>query len=63
MEELQIAPENIDDMLNEYEIVQWPEIQDLMDYSWFKEECLLLNTEEQLNEFGSSAYLVPKVRL
>lgn len=61
--ELQMAPEVIDDMLDEYEIVQWPEIQDLMDYTWFREECLLLNSEEQLEEFGSSAYLVPKERL
>jgi hypothetical protein len=61
--DLQIAPKTIDDMLDEYVIIQWPEIQNLMDYSWFRQECLLLNSDEQLKKFSSPAYLVPKKRL
>lgn len=60
-EELQLAPENIEELLEEnYFVVEWPEIQSYMDHESFRKEALLLNTEEQLRIYGSSAYLLPK---
>ncbi|MDP1726869.1 MAG: hypothetical protein Q8M15_08800 [Bacteroidota bacterium] len=45
----------------EYILVTWPESQELMDQDWFN-ECILMNDENNLNEFGSSAFFVPKER-
>lgn len=45
-----------------YIVVQWPEVQDLMEESWFDEECFLVNDDNGLTQFGSSAYFVPKHR-
>lgn len=62
--EITIAPEELDDdILAEYEIVCWPDCQHLMEYDWFYEESLLLNSIKQLDEYVSSAYLVPKERM
>ena len=41
-------------------IVQWPEIQELMDKPGFKENCCLVNDESFVEEYGSSAYFVDK---
>lgn len=41
-----------------YVVVQWPDIQELMDENWF-EECILINDEQGLERYGSSAYFVP----
>ena len=45
-----------------YVVVGWPESQELMDFDWF-DECVLLNHEKAIQDFGSSAYLVPEERL
>lgn len=39
-------------------IVQWPEIQELMDIEGFEENSCLINEEPFLSEYGSSAYFV-----
>ena len=43
-----------------YEIIQWPEIQDLMERVGFQDNAYLVNDEQGINEFGSSAYFVNK---
>ena len=43
-----------------YEIIQWPEIQDLMEKDGFNENAYLVNDENGINEYGSSAYFVSK---
>lgn len=45
--------------MDEYVLVTWPESQMLMEYEWFS-ECILMNDDNHLDEFGSSAYFVPK---
>lgn len=45
-----------------YEVVQWPEIQLLMDEPWFN-ECILINDDMGVETYGSSAYYVPTERL
>lgn len=39
-------------------VVQWPDIQDLMEKEGFKENSCLINDEPLLEEYGSSAYFV-----
>lgn len=39
-------------------IVQWPEIQDLMDLEGFKDNAYPINDEKGMEDFGSSAYFV-----
>ena len=41
-----------------YIVIQWPEIQKLMDKKGFKENSFLVNDPLGLDEFGSSAYFV-----
>ena len=41
-----------------YTLIQWPEIQDLMDEPWFQEETSLADCDK----FGDSAYFVPLTR-
>ena len=55
----------IDDYIdeNDFTIIQWPEIQDLMDKEGFKEHTHLINDDEGLNKYGSSAYFVNKLWL
>ena len=45
-----------------YILVEWPEIQTLMEYDWFQREAILMNDPEFLNEIGSSAYFIPEDR-
>lgn len=47
-------------MLMDYEVVTWPESQDLMEKKGFREHCELINSEKGLDMYGSSAYLVDK---
>ena len=49
----------IDSTKDAYVIVQWPEVQDLMEEKWFNEEAIL----ETEGKFGSSAYFIPLKRL
>lgn len=44
-------------------VVQWPEVQTLMEEEWFQEESILINDEKGLDKYGSSAYFVPVYRL
>ena len=46
----------------EYELVLWPEVQELMEYPWFRKECYLMQGVEDQAHFDSS-YFVPKKRL
>lgn len=41
-----------------YIVIQWPEIQKLMDKEGFRENSFLVNDPLGLDEFGSSAYFV-----
>ena len=43
-----------------YQVIQWPEIQELMDLPRFRENSFLINDPLVLDEFGSSAYFVSK---
>ena len=45
--------------MNKYVLVTWPDSQELMEQEWFQ-DCILLNDDESLESFGSSAYLVPE---
>lgn len=45
-----------------YILVKWPFVQDLMEYSWFKSECLLYNAFEEQEDIDS-AYFVPLKRI
>lgn len=40
---------------NTYILVQWPDVQDLMEKDWFREEAIL----DVEAKFGSSAYFIP----
>ena len=52
----------IDEFVDEddFVIIQWPEIQDLMDKEGFSTNASLANDEWCLEEYGSSAYFVNK---
>ncbi len=52
----------IDEFVDEddFVIIQWPEIQDLMDKEGFDTNASLANDEWCLEEYGSSAYFVNK---
>lgn len=43
-----------------YEIIQWPEIQVLMEKDGFQDNAYLINDEQGINEYGSLAYFVNK---
>lgn len=47
-------------MLMDYEVVTWPESQDLMEKEGFRKHCELINSEKGIDMYGSSAYLVDK---
>ena len=55
----------IDDYVDEddFIIVQWPEVQELMDREGFDTNACLANDEWTLEEYGSSAYFVNKAWL
>jgi hypothetical protein len=52
----------IDEFVDEddFVIIQWPEIQDLMDKEGFDTNASLANDEWCLKKYGSSAYFVNK---
>ena len=52
----------IDEFVDEddFVVIQWPEIQDLMDKEGFDTNASLANDEWCLKEYGSSAYFVNK---
>ena len=61
---VQLAPNDITEFLEEgYHVVEFPAVQAYMEYDWFYDECFLLNSEEQLELYGSSAYLIHKDRI
>ncbi|MET3981150.1 hypothetical protein ABIB62_003773 [Mucilaginibacter sp. UYP25] len=45
-----------------YVLVLWPWVQDLMEYTWFRKECLLHNASDD-QEYHDSAYFVPIKRM
>ncbi len=45
-----------------FELILWPEVQELMEYDWFRKECYLLQAFED-QEHVDSAYFVPAARL
>ena len=44
-----------------YVLILWPEVQELMEYPWFRQECYLLNAFEE-QAYYYSAYFVPEER-
>lgn len=44
--------------MSKYIVVLWPEVQDLMELEGFKEHSYLINDDQGLSDFGSSAYFV-----
>jgi len=48
--------------MKRYIIVMWPESQGLFEFDWFKKECYLINDDEGLEQYGSSAYFIPEER-
>lgn len=47
-----------DTMRGGYVVVQWPDVQLLMDKPGFHENAYLVNDDKGLEDFGSSAYFV-----
>jgi hypothetical protein len=45
-----------------YVLIKWPFVQDLMEYSWFRLECILYQAFEE-QEYLDSAYFVPLKRI
>ena len=45
---------------NDFTIVTWPEVQELMDLEGFNENSSLANSEFDLEKYGSQAYYVNK---
>jgi hypothetical protein len=45
-----------------YILILWPMVQDLMEYTWFRKECILYNAFEE-QEYHDSAYFVPIQRM
>ena len=41
-----------------YVVISWPDSQDLMDKEGFRENSYLVNDEQGIEDFGSSAYFV-----
>lgn len=41
-----------------YKVIQWPDIQELMDKSGFEDNSYLINDDKGLDDFGSSAYFI-----
>jgi hypothetical protein len=46
-------------MVKKYILVEWPDSQYLMEMDWF-DKCILMNDENQIENFGSSAYFIPE---
>lgn len=47
-------------MEREYIVVEWPDVQYLMDMEGFGDNSYLVNDEKGIEDFGSSAYFVDK---
>jgi hypothetical protein len=45
-----------------YVLVIWPEVQELMEFEWFREECILYQAFDEQKHL-SSAYFVPLKRI
>ena len=45
-----------------YVLVHWPWVQDLMEYPWFRQECILYQAFDD-QEHLDSAYFVPIERI
>lgn len=41
-----------------YIVINWPDVQELMDKEGFREHSYLVNDEQGMIDFGSSAYFV-----
>ena len=52
----------VNDIDSLYVLVLWPEVQELMEYDWFRKECILYNAFDD-QEYLSSAYFVPYTRI
>lgn len=48
---------------DEYIPVTWPESQELMTHEDFNKHCFLINDDEGIQKFGSSAYFCNKMWL
>lgn len=46
-----------------YTVVTWPQVQELLDKEWFDDEAVLINDDNGIATYGSSAYFVPLKRL
>ena len=44
--------------MSKYVVITWPDIQDYMDLDGFEENSYLVNDEQGIEDFGSSAYFV-----
>jgi len=47
-------------MKDVFQVVQWPEVQELFEYMGFKENSILINDGPLYSEYGDSAYLIRK---
>jgi hypothetical protein len=47
--------------MEEYILVKWPEVQELMEKEWFQEEAILALGNKEIT--GDSAYFIPKERM
>ena len=45
--------------MKDYEIIGWPDIQDIMDKEGFEDNATLINSNDNIG-IGSSTYLVDK---
>jgi hypothetical protein len=45
-----------------YVLITWPWVQELMEYNWFRNECILYQAFDEQQHLDS-AYFVPIVRL
>jgi hypothetical protein len=45
--------------MKDYEVIGWPEVQELMEYEGFRENTALIDINENMG-IGSSTYLVNK---
>lgn len=47
--------------MDTFVLVTWPESQLILEEDWI-DECILMNDENHLDSYGSSAYFVPTYR-
>lgn len=46
-----------------YTVQKFSVVQKYMDFEWFKDEAILINTKHGIETYGNSAYLVPNDRI